>query len=247
MSTKIVAVCLIAVVCLIEPVDASESASKYLELSNMEAVVDEYGLAVFSGDIRNAHIAKYIGVYIHLVLKKNGLVIGTERFYLRPLKPLEVESFRHETLYTPEDYDEFYMLADGIVSDVNIDLVVGEVYLFEESFNVVAGVIYGEIRNDTNAIIGDLELRFTFFDARGDRLFIVSTIDKFSDEYDLRYTDIRAGDTAGFSIAFDRDLPFDKIKSKEVEIAWRVVDIVDEPIATGVEAAPWGQIKAMGR
>ena len=251
MSTKI-PLCLIAVACLLaaEPVDAFESASKYLELSNMEDTIDEYGLAVFSGDISNSHRTKHLStVHVHLILKKNGLVIGTEKFYLhRNLKPLGTESFRHETLYTPEDYDDFYMLADGLVSSVDINLVVGEVYFVEESFNVVDGVIYGEIHNATNAVISGVQLGFEFFDARGDRLFVLLTTRLLINEYAFDLVDIGAGKTAGFSIALDDDLPWQKIKSQEVEIGWYVKDIADIPaIATTVDAASWGEIKAMGR
>ena len=121
----------------------------------------------------------------------------------------------------------------------------GEVYLVEESFNIVGNTVYGEIRNDTNAIISHVLLEIDLLDARGDLIGTLTSSNKDR----IAWTEIGAGDTVGFILEFANLAPYvSKIKDKEVRLGWGVVDIVaDEAVATGVDRATWGRIKAMGR
>ena len=227
------------------PVLASWS-EEHLELSNVQETIDEYGLAVFSGELRNTHTMRPIAsIFIFIVLKKEGRIVGMEYFIPRDawakLDPLGTVSFEHETLYAPEEYDEFSVRAEGTLQPPDQALVVGEVYLVEESFNIVNDTVYGEIRNDTNAIISYILLEIDLLDARGD---LISTL-KSRNIDRIALTEIGAGDTVGFILHYvdlARHVP--KIKDKEVRISWGIVDIVaGEPIATAVEQASWGQIK----
>lgn len=231
------------------PVLASWS-EEYLELSNVQEIIDEHGLAVFSGELRNTHTMRPISsIFIFIVLKKEGRIVGMEYFIPRDawekLDPLGIVSFERETLYTPEEYDEFSVRAEGTLQAPIRDLVVGKVYLVEESFNIVGNTVYGEIRNDTNAIISHVLLEIDLLDARGDLIGTLTSSNKDR----IAWTEIGAGDTVGFILEFANLAPYvSKIKDKEVRLGWGVVDIVaGEPVTTGVEPATWGRIKAMGR
>ena len=231
------------------PVLASWS-EEHLELSNVQETIDEYGLAVFSGEVRNTHTIRPIEyVFIFIVLKKDGRIVGVEDFIPKDawekLDPLGIVSFEHETLYTPEEYDEFSVRAEGVLQAPDRDLVIGEVYLVEESFNIVGDTVYGEIYNDTNAIISGIILEIDLLDARGD---LIGTLES-STRNRITRTEIGAGDTVSFVLEFtDLAAYVPKIKGKEVRLGWSVVDIVaGDPIATGVDQVTWGRIKAMGR
>ncbi len=223
------------------------SSDEYLELSNIEERIDEYGLAVFSGNLHNTHTIRIIkSIWIHIVFKKDGRIIGIEKFIpldaWTKLDPLSTISFEQETLYAPEDYDEFSLRVQGQLQPPDHSLVVGDVYLVEESFNIIGNVVYGEIRNATNAIIDNTYIEIMLLDARGDEIILL----KSGDLSHIRFVEIGAGQTVDFSLEFRTIIPADKVKSKKVKIRWNLIDIVPS-IATTVESASWGQIKQEGR
>lgn len=242
------ALCIVLLVGLFSaPIFAS--SDEYLELSNIEERIDEYGLAVFSGQLHNTHTMRAVGrIWVHIVLKKDGRIIGIEKFTpydaWEKLDPLATISFEQETLYAPEDYDEFSMRVQGKLHELDRSLVVGNVYLVEESFNAIGNIVYGEICNDTNAIIDNIYIEITLLDARGDEIITL----KSGDLSHIRFVEVQAGQTVDFSLSFNRIVPFDKAKSKEVKLRWDLVDIVlSQPIATTVESTSWGQIKQTGK
>lgn len=237
------------------PVNAYGS-SRYLELSNVKDDLDEYGLVVFSGEVHNTHPTQpmdYLRVYI--ALKKDGSIIDLLKISFNGmLRPLGTVSFTQETIYTKEEYDEFSTSARGRLEIPDEDLVVGEVYIDEESFNIVYGmthsygftgdVIFGEIHNNTNAVISKLVLTITFFDARGDRL---ARVGSGHDRLGIHHDRIEPGEIYNFDLWYESLPKADKIKSRILHISWGILEIVDNPIATTVDGASWGQIKAMGR
>ena len=239
---------------------SADYSSRYLEVSNFKDEVDEYGLVVFTGEVKNIHTTRIISVVnIYVTLKKDGVIIGITRIFTEELEPLASTSFEYETLYAKEEYDELSVRPSGVLEDGVIDdLVVGEAYIVEESFNVVynfqlvtwsdivADAIFGEIRNETNAIISGLKVSIEFFDARGNTLGGFTT-----DKLDTPYREeISPGETISFTFTFKPGvLPAEgKIKSWKVRLAgWTAIEIVDNAIATSVESVSWGAIKAMER
>ena len=177
-----VVVCLIAVVSLMAAIPAvyAYPSSEYLELVSIEETADEHG-AIFSGTIRNTHHAQTLGsVQVRLVIKKDGKVIYVEEKRLDDIEPGDTASFTIETLFKPEEYDEFYLMPAGWEDDPTTEQIrvacadAGRedcrVDFIAESVNITRDRVYAELYNGTSSTLDVQSVAMELLDARGNRL-----------------------------------------------------------------------------
>ena len=234
---------------LAAPAHAYFSADEYLELLSIEEVVDEYGLIVFNGTIKNTHTTQPIDLFaVYIIIKKDGRIIARHRVsplsFLKGLAPGATIHFSFESLYVPSDYDEFNVRLEGRLEPPDLDLIVGELSLVEESVYITTEdgytVIYGEIFNGTNAIIENIYVGFTLLNARGDAYDTADTNYSLSV---LKLAEVYPGETIDFA-ARTLFAAADRIKEWEVVIVFSPMKIVEtEAIPTVSTSTTWGQIK----
>lgn len=253
MSAKI-PLCLLAVVCLLaaKPVDAYYPASEYLELASIGEVADEYGV-IFNGIIRNTHPAQNLElIRVRLVLKKDAKVIYVEEKRINKIYPGDTERFVFETVFKPEEYDEFYIASSGWANNPSEDQVksacdkagIGDcrVYLIDESVSIGVDVGYAEIHNNTPSVVDFEQVSLKLLDVRGNLIGFAASY-RFSGLTLLPYEKI------GFLLHYV-DLKVSSDKIADWEFISLHADFLDIPaIATTVDGASWGEIKAaaMGR
>lgn len=246
MSAKVV-VCSMVVVCLTASLAVTYPSSEYLELVSVEEMFDDAG-AIFSGTIRNTHHAQALqSVQVRLTLKKDDKVIYVEEKRLDNIEPGGTISFTIETLFSADEYDEFYLMPAGWedaptnkqiiaacakagIDDCRVDIV---------GVNLISDRAYAEIYNGTAATLDVQTIALELLDARGNRVGFAVT-----PKYSILLT-LFPYEKVGFSMAYvDLIVSYDKIAD------WRVYGMevgFSEIIATSVEDKAWGQIKAIGR
>ena len=219
------------------------NSSRHLELVAVNEAVDEYGLMTFAGTVRNTHTTQWIqGVRAYVVLKREDQVIAIYEGWLdgRNLPPGETGSFFIEADYAEGEYDEFYVRLAGLLVPPDASFIVGEIIIIEESLNITQDssgqtVVYGELINGTNAIIGTINLQFNLLDARG-RLVGIAL------PHNLNYLDLWPNEKRDFAaiavLTSDR-----RIEGWEVEIEIEAIRIVESDVPTVSTGTSWGQIK----
>lgn len=219
-------------------------SGEHLELLEVNEVVDEYGLMTFAGTVQNNHTTQAItGISAYVILKKEGRIIAIYRGWLDgafSLSPGETGSFLVEADYAEGEYDEFYVRLDGLLKPPEADFITGELVLIEESLNLTSSadgqtVLYGELFNGTNAIIGSVNLQFNLLDARGRVVGIAVPLE-------LGYIELWPGEKIDFTaigvLTSDR-----RISSWDVEIEFEAIRLAESDVPTVATGATWGQIK----
>lgn len=245
---SIAPLCIILLVALITAPTAPALATtgyKHLELVEVNEVVDKHGLMTFVGTIRNTHTIQSIAyVNAHVLLKQEGRIIAIYQGWIDNetlvLAPGETGSFFVESDYAEGEYDELSVIPHGLMMSPEDDFIVGSVHIVEESVNITispAGdhVLYGELINGTNALIGKIDLQFNLFDARGQLVGIATAID-------LGYLGLWPGDKLDFTALVILSSN-KKIANWEVEVEINAIRIVEPDIPTATIGATWGQIK----
>ena len=223
------------------------NSSRHLELVAVNEAVDEYGLMTFAGTVQNTHRTQWIqGVRAYVVLKREDQVIAIYEGWLdgQTLPPGETGSFFIEADYAEDEYDEFYVRLAGLLVPPDASFIVGEIIIIEESLNITQDssgqtVVYGELINGTNAIIGTINLQFNLLDARG-RLVGIAL------PHNLNYLDLWPNEKRDFAaiavLTSDR-----RIEGWEVEIEIEAIRIVESDVPTVSTGTSWGQIKSHSR
>ena len=154
------------------PAHASFS-DEHLELLDVTEVVDEYGLIVFTGSVRNTHTVQSVtAASIYVILKQDGQIIAIYRGFpdssLKDLAPGETRSFEVETDYAKGEYDAFNVRVEGLLEPPDASLITGSFGLVEESLNLTQtregrAIFYGELFNGTNALIRHVDIQFEVY------------------------------------------------------------------------------------
>lgn len=231
-------------------------SGEHLELTQVESKVDEYGLVVFDVAFQNTHAMQAIdGIWIYVVLKKEGRIVAIYQGIGGRLVSGGSASFSIPTEYAPEEYDDFEVRLEGQLSVPELELVEGELVVVEESLNLTTHVVelidteytvfYGEILNNTNAIVNDIQVKF---DLLGSRDSVIGTA---STSFDialpglasfLKYVTLQPGEKIDFAAL--SIISISRIKGWTVEVSFKPVQIVDSMAIPTVSAdATWGQIK----
>ena len=169
------------------PADASRS-DEHLELLSVEESIDDDGFSVFAGSVRNTSLVQAVIPHIYVVLKKDGVVVG--RYvgrigleHIRGLAPSRSASFRISTDHEPGDYDEFHISLKSRAGEIDPDLIEGDLAIVEGSVSLITSVysfvehtvLYGELVNNTNAVVTDITVEFDLFDGRNKLIGFAST------------------------------------------------------------------------
>ena len=153
--------------------------------------------------------------------------------------------------YKKDDYDSISgRIASAFFSLPEPDpwLLTGELSLVEESLSVRASddgwiMIVGEMHNGTNAMLTIENISFGLWDAEDNFL-------GWATDGDYRFfahiKNISPNETVSFSVG-NADIDFDRVARYRIDVEYVIERYIEDDIATTVEAASWGQIKAMGR
>ena len=233
------------------PAHASFS-DEHLDLLDVTEVVDEYGLIVFTGSVRNTHAMQSIKTaIIYVILKQDGKIIAIYRGFpdrsLEKLAPGETRSFEVETDHAEGEYDAFNVRVEGVLEPPDASLITGSFGIVEESLNLTQtstgwAVFYGELFNGTNALIRRVEIMFTLMNRRGDVVGFAFPDPVFGT---LEAAELWPGETIDFAAI--SILTPSLIDTWEIELTYEVVRIVEETIPTVADGRTWGQIKNHSR
>ena len=226
------------------------TADKHLELVEVNEVIDADSLVTFVGTVENTHTTQPVA-YVHAfaILRLEGKVVAIYRGFIEndtlTLAPGELASFSVRTDYYASEYDDFSIRLSGMMAPPEEVFIIGEVSVVEESVNLTLSpegdrVLYGEIVNNTNAIIWQVDLEINLYDSRGNLAGNALSLD-------LIGMDLWPGDRREFS-AFVTLISNKAITDWEVgEIRIHPVRIVEQSIPTVSTGATWGQIKNHSR
>ena len=225
--------------------------SKYLELLEVNEAVDEYGLMTFAGTVQNTHTTQPIGpVTAYVILKLEGRIIAIYDPSVSPadgggifLDPGETGTFFVESDYAEGDYDEFSLRLEGSLRPPDESLVVGELIVIEESLNRAydpygTHVVYGELFNNTNAVIGRVTLKIVLLDVRGDPIGLA---DYFS------LDELWPGQTVDFTARITSFISGKEVDGWTVVMEFQAVRLVEPDVPTASTGITWGQIKNHNR
>lgn len=255
MSAKAV-ICLIAIVCLLATVPSAVAyeTSEYLKIVEIREVVDDRGYVDFVGVVQNTHPYLAVeGIQVVLTFKKDDLVIdvidGLWCSNYSTDKTCEFEYSRSR--YTKDDYDSVTgRIASSrfYLSTPDPWLLTGELSLVEASLSVRADddgwiVVVGELHNGTNAMLNIEHIAFGLWDAEEN--FLGWADDSVLSSY-AYIRDVLPGETVSFLVG-NRDIPFDRVARYRIDVEYSISRYIDQSIATTVDGASWGEIKAMGR
>ena len=222
-----------------------------LKLISIEEEVSALDWVSFVGRVENVgdQILKYPGVI--LALKNEGRVITVQHSSLDTptahlLHPGEVGTFDILTTFERHEYDDvtvyFQGRPEGPLERLDPSYLTGDLQLLESSLTMVASYllgdvsVLGEVTNGTNAVVGDVKIRFTFFDEEDNFLGTGQTY------YNLLPNEVQPGETIAFQ-AYS-EVAFADIARWEV--AWEFVPrrLGEEEPSSSVQAASWGELKA---
>lgn len=255
MSAKVVICLMLCLLAVASPVFAQGETSEYLKIIEIWEIVDDDGDVEVVGVIQNTH--PYLSaesIQLVLTLKKGGVVVAVLNNvwcgeYSTTEKTCE---FAQELYgYKREDYDSVEgRIAQSYFSMPMPDpwLLTGELYLVEESLNVHASddgwiVIVGEMHNGTNAILDIESIAFGLWDVEENFLGWANDVYFM---FFSRIDDVMPGESVSFYVG-NTDIPFDRVARYRIDVEYSISRYIDQSIATSVDAASWGQIKAMGR
>ena len=252
MSAKVV-VCLWA--CLMAALPAiSQESKEYLKLIELRAEVGDDGFIEFVGVVHNTHPSlSPLRANVLLTLKKDGIIIdliGARCSKRNEPAAGEICEFSVKTKYTEDDYDSVSgRVRSTVFNKPGPELLTGELYLVEESLNVRSGgdgwvAIMGELHNGTNARLQISKLSFGLWDTKRNFLGLAETGSSFS-TFNPQFQNIYPGENISF-LATNEDVSFVKVDSVAMGLRYGIMEYILEDVATGIEAASWGQIK-MGR
>ena len=229
-------------------------ASNGLTLLEIWESTDDSGYAVFRGSIRNDNPGKQpIGLAtITIVLKQGARVVGTYQAYEWKLDYDQVWIFEVRTTAKEGTYDQYSHVLTGSLEFVNPEHVTGEITILDSSITLTSNedgdlIVYGEMTNNTNAIIGEVSLVFRFFDDQ-DRILGRASVTKINGDRSLVIgailgAEILPGETVVFE-ASTSDVSFGRVARWEVEgLSFVATRIYDPGIATVRKDLTWGEIK----
>lgn len=232
------------------PTHASFS-DEHLKLINVEVVSDRSS-TTFTGLIENTHPTRSISdVTIYITLKGEyegrlqivAFLRGFPNDIFVDIAPGEQRSFEVPVPYGERDYDEYSIRVDGALAFVVDDaLITGEVTLVEETLTWLphddgSTMVYGEIHNGTNVVVGRLKPTFTLKSGSHD---VGTTILAYAFNR-LEQIELLPGETVEFWAVAPTD--FWSWDTYAVDLYWEPLRLYEEAIATGVEETSWGQIK----
>ena len=108
---------------------------------------------------------------------------------------------------------------------------------------MAASSFLGELRNETNAIVSLGRILFAVYDNRDNFLGFVG---EASRDFSIVFEDLWPNEVISFAL-INRDIPFAKVDRWDLGLDYEIVEYYQEPIATTVDGASWGEIKARGR
>ena len=251
------AVCLVSSILVVLssiPVVAQvELPEEHLELAEgMSTSLDEDGEVVVSIVVRNTHPTLHISsVTARVAAMQDGLVVGYLYFSCGRLGPGEAVTCYDETRLTKEEYGDFafgHITLGGQFRPLDESMIIGEPIVIEKSLNCLPDrdgniLFLGEVLNDTNAILNIWGIKFHLYDNK-DR-YLGEAKDKLSSWF-FSFEIVKPQDTFIFAVT-NQDIPFAKVDHWTAEVIYSVEKIYYEDIATAVEQATWGEIKALGR
>ena len=243
---------------LAAPIRAAAGSSEHLELLEFNEVVNEYGRVAFVGTVQNTHENRSMRHPPRAIvtLTKEGLVILIRTGKCESIPgPGEVCSFSANTKITLEDYDKFFVrlkgslddsdssMLTGELTDPDPSMLTGELTLVERSLNFLrteneGTLFFGQLFNGTNAILKDITIEFSLFDAE-DR-FLGTAPEAPYEEYDIG--NLCPNETVPF-VAVAKDVPFAKVEHWEIEIGYSIEQYELSAVSTITTEATWGQIK----
>ena len=223
----------------------SDAQSVSLEIVTIEEETNSLDWVTLKGSVRNVGSTSIEYPKVIFTFKKAGRVIGIETAYIDGpsgdvLMSGEVGFFEESTVYEKSEYDEYTVRFDGRNDAVDPQLIIGDIHLVEESTNVEEflgdAAIYGEFVNRTNAVLSDVELRFTLYDSNDDVIgFAEASSYSFPDE-------VYPGDIISFMASSD-------VSVEDVsrwECVWTFVGVrLKEDVPTAVSDVSWGAVKAL--
>lgn len=253
----LVAVCLVPTTMLAQRTGYQEHSSYYLKIIELKEEVQENGNVYFVGVVKNAHPDQDTdGAQVYVAIKKDGAVIGftgSPRSGCSDRLPAgDTCSFVIKTKYKQGDYDSFAAQIQKAYfyppNKLDPWALKGEFYVVESSINMIPNehredsiLILGDLYNGTNAILTIDKLDFGLWDATGEFLGIASG----GYGYGGNHYDISPGQTLSFAV-WNENIPFADVASCKPDLEYTIERYIDD-IATTVDGASWGQIKAMGR
>ena len=231
-------------------------SGEHLELLSVEESIDDYGLAVFSGTVQNTSATQSVMLHVHVILKKDGVIVarylGRISFeFLNGLGPGRSTDFSVKTDYEPGDYDEFYVSLKGYPADIDLDMVEGDLDIVEGSVGLTTSVyllveytvLYGELVNNTNAVVTDITVEFDLLDGRDNLIGIAST--RSFVEF-LQFFELGPGESVDFAALVPRASE-SRVKGWEPRVSFRAIELVGLDIPTAITETTWGQIKNHSR
>ena len=236
------------------PAHASFS-DEHLKLLNTEVVADRSSV-VFSGLIENTHPSRSVNdVTIYITLKQYfdgrafiiDIIRGFPNDSFVAIAPGEQRPFEVVAPYGQRDYDEYSIRVDGALAFVfDGDLVTGEVVIVEESLTWTWNdegetLVYGEIYNGTNVVVGRLNPTFTLKSGSRD-VGITAIANGFNR---LNLVELLPGETVEFMAVSATNI--DAWDRYVVDLYYEPLRLYEADIATGVEEVSWGQIKNHSR
>ncbi|MXW80275.1 MAG: hypothetical protein F4Z57_15070 [Gemmatimonadetes bacterium] len=239
-----------------QPLSAKSAifSDEHLRLHNVE-VAHGRASTTFTGLIENTHpIRSADDIIIYIVLKQHAdnhtFIIDILRGFPDDssvnIAPGERRPFEVVVPYGERDFDDYTLRVDGALAFVfDGGQVTGEVALVEETLTWTWNddgdtMVYGELYNGTNAVVGRLNPTFTL--KRGGRDVGLTVItDGFNR---LSRVELLPGQTVEFWAVSAAHI--DSWDTYSVDIYWEPLRLYED-VRTGLEAASWGQIKNYSR
>ena len=248
--------CLWACLMAALPAEAIYS-DEHFAIVRVEELADDNGKITFTGEVINTSEFQAVSPsQIFITVKRAGAVLaivsaGPDSY--DPIQPGQTATFAVKSDFEQGQYDDFSVRFVGYIgqSNPNSESLTGAMVLVEESLNFTTfgpdstAVVLGELRNDTNGILTNINLEFRLFKDEDCLVGIATPSPSFADPGSMLYQDIVPGSTIGF-IAYS-EAHLSKIKRWEYSLGYELVRLAPVPEHTAIEAATWGQIKAMGR
>jgi hypothetical protein len=218
-----------------------------IELVSQQQETNFFGWVTFRGYARNIGDRSVKYPKVRITLKKSGKIIQVATSDIvgptdDVLAPGERGSFDVPTLTKASEFDEALYSFSGTPAALDPALVSGEVHLIAQSLNLIDDGLgnaefLGEFVNQTNAIVGDVVVRFTLYDAAGDFIGIADT-GILEDLY--QPGEIRPNQVVPFTAS--GSARFRDVATWQVEITYVAMRLADQ-IATPVEETSWGRAK----
>ena len=232
----------------------SLQANNGLTLMEINEGTDDSGYAAFTGSIRNDNSGKQpIGLAtITIVLKQGERVVGTYQAREWKLDYGEVWEFVVRTTAKEGTYDQYRHVLTGSLEFVDPEYVTGEITILDSSITLTSDadgnlIMFGEMINNTNAVIGEVALVFRFYDDQ-DRVLGRAAVTSINGDRSLVVgailgAEILPGETVVFE-ASTSDVSFGRVARWEIEeLNFVATKIYDPGIATVRRDLSWGEIK----